>query len=55
MPSSRASLYYLSSKLSSQLTAQELKKGGLRVEIDNTGERLGKLIRTAEVICRRNT
>ncbi|MBF2067811.1 MAG: threonine--tRNA ligase [Calothrix sp. C42_A2020_038] len=32
-----------------QLIAQELKKGGLRVEIDNTGERLGKLIRTAEV------
>ena len=28
---------------------QELKKAGLRVEVDNTSERLGKLIRTAEV------
>ena len=32
-----------------QLAAKQLKKAGLRVEIDNTGERLGKLIRTAEV------
>ncbi|MBW4506965.1 MAG: threonine--tRNA ligase [Scytonematopsis contorta HA4267-MV1] len=32
-----------------ETVAQDLKKAGLRVEVDNTSERLGKLIRTAEV------
>jgi threonyl-tRNA synthetase len=32
-----------------ETVAQDLKKAGLRVELDKTSERLGKLIRTAEV------